>query len=144
MLDLKVGQAKEVKLLAEDGIASMWRLLPFILIAGMFGGAYMYYKDTQNRLQVAAENLARAETAARANQIALDELVSANIQNELRIQELNVELSSANDYKNELIGKLRRHNLTALTMQKPGLIETRVNNASRAILEELEATTSNR
>ena len=29
-------------------------------------------------------------------------------------------------------------------MQKPGLIETRVNNASRAILEELEATTSNR
>ncbi len=98
----------------------------------------------QNRLQVAAENLARAETAARANQIALDELVAANIQNELRIQELNVELSSANEYKNELIGKLRRHNLTALTMQKPGLIETRVNNASKAILEELEATTSNR
>jgi len=122
----------------------MWRLLPFILIVGMFGGAYMYYKDTQNRLQVAAENLAKAETAAKANQVALDELVAANIQNELRIQELNVELSSANEYKNELIGKLRRHNLTALTMQKPGLIETRVNNASKAILEELEATTSNR
>ena len=110
----------------------------------MFGGAYMYYKDTQNRLQVAAENLVMAENAARANQIALDELVASNIQNELLIKDLNVELSSANEYKNELIDKLRRHNLTALTMKKPGLIETRVNNASKAIMEELEATTANR
>ena len=45
----------------------------------------------------------------------------------------------AEAYQDELAAKLRRHDLTALTLQKPGLIEKRVNNATAKIFDELEA-----
>jgi len=139
----KAGQEKEVRLQEEDGIVNMiFRLMPLLLILGALGGAYIYYKDTQERLQLAAANLARAETAAEANKQAYDLLVEQNAETQQRVEQLQTQLSEAEVYQDELIGKLRRHNLTMLSMQKPGLIETRVNNATAAIFDELEAITS--
>lgn len=120
----------------------IFRLMPLLLILGALGGAYIYYKDTQERLQLAAANLARAETAAEANKQAYDLLVEHNAETQQRVEQLQTQLSEAEVYQDELIGKLRRHNLTMLSMQKPGLIETRVNNATAAIFDELEAITS--
>jgi len=120
----------------------IFRLMPLLLILGALGGAYIYYKDTQERLQLAAANLARAETAAEANKQAYDLLVEQNAETQQRVEQLQTQLSEAEVYQDELIGKLRRHNLTMLSMQKPGLIETRVNNATAAIFDELEAITS--
>jgi len=116
--------------------------MPLLFILGALGGAYIYYKDTQERLQLAAANLARAETAAEANKQAYDLLVEQNAETQQRVEELQTQLTEAEVYQDELIGKLRRHNLTMLSMQKPGLIETRVNNATAAIFDELEAITS--
>jgi len=139
----KAGQEKEVRLQEEDGIVNMlFRLMPLLFILGALGGAYIYYKDTQERLQLAAANLARAETAAEANKQAYDLLVEQNAETQQRVEELQTQLTEAEVYQDELIGKLRRHNLTMLSMQKPGLIETRVNNATAAIFDELEAITS--
>ncbi len=120
----------------------LFRLMPLLFILGALGGAYIYYKDTQERLQLAAANLARAETAAEANKQAYDLLVEQNAETQQRVEELQTQLTEAEVYQDELIGKLRRHNLTMLSMQKPGLIETRVNNATAAIFDELEAITS--
>ena len=48
----------------------------------------------------------------------------------------------ANDYKNKLIGKLRKHNLTRLSQQKPGLVEKRINNGTKKLLESFESLTT--
>ena len=118
------------------------RMMPLLLIVSALGGAYLYYKDTQERLALAAANLAKAETAAEANRQAYDTLVEQNAATQQQVEQLTAELQEAEVYQDELIGKLRRHNLTMLSMQKPGLIETRVNNATAAIFDELEAITS--
>lgn len=49
----------------------------------------------------------------------------------------------AEDYKDKLITLLQRHDLTALTLEKPGLVETRVNNATKKVFEDIESITSN-
>jgi hypothetical protein len=61
-----------------------------------------------------------------------------------RMEELNVRAREAEQYQDELISKLRRHNLTALALQKPGMIEKRVNNAVEKLARELEEYTSDK
>jgi len=51
-------------------------------------------------------------------------------------------LDAAEDYKNELIGKLQKHDLTRLSYRKPGLIEKRINNGTQNIFDSLESLTS--
>jgi hypothetical protein len=52
---------------------------------------------------------------------------------------LQIRVSQAEDYQNDLLRKLQRHDLTRLTLAKPGLIETRVNNATKQVFEDLES-----
>jgi hypothetical protein len=63
-----------------------------------------------------------------------------------RLNELNFNLqenlNAAEDYKNELIGKLQKHDLTRLSYRKPGLIEKRINNGTQNIFDSLESLTS--
>ena len=138
------GQGKEVKQQEEDGIANMiFRLLPLLMLVGFFGAGYMYYKDTQARIEQLRENNAKLEVATEANREAFEILQQENAANQVKMAELQSELQQAEVYQDELIGKLRRHNLTVLTLQKPGLIENRVNNASEKLREELQGITSN-
>ena len=46
------------------------------------------------------------------------------------------------DYTDELRDKLQKHNLTLLSLKKSGMIEKRVNDATKDILSELESITS--
>ena len=50
--------------------------------------------------------------------------------------------TNANNYKNELIGKLRNHDLTRLSQQRPGLIERRINDGTQELLESFESITA--
>lgn len=120
----------------------MWRLIPLLLLGSALYGAYLYYIDTQERLELAAANLAKAEVAAEANRQAFDTLQTQMVETQARVDTLNVELREAEAYQDELIGKLRRHDLTRLSEQRPGMIETRINNATQAIFNELEQQTS--
>jgi hypothetical protein len=114
-------------------------LLLLFLLSGVGAGGYFYYTDTQAQIARLTENNAKLKIVAEDNQKAVDRL-----QEDIKIaQELSAkltqELQEAEQYKNNLIGKLRRHDLTRLAMQKPGMIEKRVNNATAKIFEELEA-----
>ncbi len=57
-----------------------------------------------------------------------------------RIQTLTVhtKLEKANEYRNTLIGKLRKHNLAKLSLQKPGLVEKKINNGTKKLFRSLE------
>ena len=120
-----------------------WKLalMMFAVMCGMSFVGYMYYNDTQQRLAQLRENNARLEIAAQTSKDTIDRLQADAAQFEQANNELRSQLVAAEAYSDDLAGKLRRHNLTVLTLQKPGLIETRVNNATAKLFDEMETIT---
>jgi hypothetical protein len=89
------------------------------LVGGSAYGAYYYYKDSQQRIQILTENTAKLETAKRLQ----DDTINAMIEDREKFYELNKELGlkldAADAYKDVLIDKLRKHDLSKLSMKKP-------------------------
>ena len=112
------------------------------LVGGVIFGGWYYYKDTQARIATLTENSAKLEVAAQTQKQTIDTLVADAKKYEKLNSELHTKLESANDYKNTLLGKLRKHNLTRLSAQKPALIEKKINNASKRLLESFESLTA--
>ena len=112
------------------------------LVGGVVYGGYYYYKDTQERIQILTENSAKLEQATQTQKQTIDTLIADAEKFAKLNSELQAELVRANDYKNELICKLRKHDLTRLSQQKPGLIEKRINNGTKKLLENFESLTT--
>ena len=112
------------------------------LVGGVIYGGLYYYKDTQARIAILTENSAKLEQAANTQKQTIDTLVEdAEKYRELN-KDLNIKLEAANEYKNKLIGKLRKHDLAKLSLQKPGLVEKKINNGTKKLFESLEKLTS--
>ena len=117
-------------------------LLVLGLIGGVGYGAYYYYKDTQARIATLTENSAKLEVAAQTQKQTIDTLVADAKKFEKLNSELHIKLNRANDYRDTLIGKLRKHNLQALSMKKPGLVEKKINNGTKKLFESFESITA--
>jgi hypothetical protein len=109
------------------------------LVGGSAYGAYYYYKDSQQRIQILTENTAKLETAKRLQ----DDTINAMIEDREKFDELNKELGlkldAADAYKDVLIDKLRKHDLAKLSMKKPGLVEKKINDGTAKMFRSLEA-----
>lgn len=109
------------------------------LVGGSAYGAYYYYKDSQQRIQILTENTAKLETAKRLQ----DDTINAMIEDREKFDELNKELGlkldAADAYKDVLIDKLRKHDLSKLSMKKPGLVEKKINDGTAKMFRSLEA-----
>ena len=112
------------------------------LVGGVVYGGWYYYKDTQARIATLTENSAKLEVAAQTQKQTIDTLVADAKKYEKLNSELHIKLDKATDYKNTLLGKLRKHNLTRLSAQNPALIEKKINNASKRLLESFESLTA--
>ena len=110
-----------------------------LAMALAFGG---YYWLTEKRLTVLTENNAKLSIAATTNQQTIDKLTSDFQQQQELNSELNIKLKASEAYGDNLAKKLREHDLTMLTLKKPGLIERRVNSATQKILTDLESSTA--
>ena len=126
----------------------MFGLRVYILVAVAIavGGAVMsaraYYKDTQERIANLHKNNAKMEVVQQQNEAVMKNLTEeATRLNELNFN-LQGKLDAAEDYKNELIGKLQKHDLTRLSHQKPGMIEKRINNGTQKVYDSLESLTT--
>ena len=120
----------------------MIKIYALLIILGLLGGvgygAYYYYKDTQPRIAILTENSAKLEQATNTQKQTINTLVEdAEKYRELN-KELNTKLEAANEYKNKLIGKLRKHNLAKLSLQKPGLVEKKINRGTKKLFESFE------
>jgi len=124
-------------------IGGLLVLLVSITLAGRW-----YYNNSQETIKVLNENIA----TLKANQEQLQQAIKDNNETIVRQQQEAQQIAQANDqlrsqlvasekYADDLASKLRRHNLTVLTMQKPGLIERRVNDATEKLFRELEEIT---
>ena len=112
------------------------------IIVAMVMAFGTYYWLTEKRLSVLTENNAKLTIAARTNQDTIDKLTQDYEQQQELNSELKVKLTAAEAYGDELAKKFREHDLTMLTLRKPGLIERRVNSATQAILDDLESSTA--
>ena len=112
------------------------------LVGGVVYGGYYYYKDTQERIQTLTENSAKLEIAAETQKQTINTLVADAKKYQQLNKELNNKLEHANDYKNNLIAKLRKHDLTRLSQQKPGLVEKKINNGTKKLFKSFESITA--
>ncbi len=101
-----------------------------------------YYWLTEKRLATLTENNAKLSIAAQTNQQTIDKLTQDYEQQQELNSELRVKLTAAEAYGDELAKKFREHDLTMLTLKKPGLIERRVNSATQKILNDMESSTA--
>ena len=121
----------------------MLKIFLLVAVVGLVGGsaygAYYYYKDSQQRIQILTENTAKLETAKRLQ----DDTINAMIEDREKFDELNKELGlkldAADAYKDVLIDKLRKHDLSKLSMKKPGLVEKKINDGTAKMFRSLEA-----
>ena len=122
------------------------RLYIMVAVAIAVGGAVMsaraYYKDSQERIATLHKSNAKMEVVQQQNETVMKSLTEeATRLNELNFN-LKGKLDAAEEYRNELISKLQKHNLTRLSHQKPGLIEKRINNGTQKVFDSLESLTA--
>ena len=123
----------------------MLKIYMLIVVVGLVGGVvyagYYYYKDTQSRIQTLTENNAKLETAKAIQDQTIDTLIADREKFEELNKELQVKLDKANQYRDTLIDKLRKHDLAKLSLKKPGLVEKKINNGTKKLFRSLESLT---
>tara|TARA_R100000544_G_C2218371_1_gene55945 strand:+ start:394 stop:786 length:393 start_codon:yes stop_codon:yes gene_type:complete len=118
------------------------RLYVLIVVVGLVGGAvagaYYYYTDSQARIQALIENTAKLEIAKQVQ----DDTISTLVEDQKKFAKLNADLRAnldkANEYKDVLISKLRKHNLSKLSLKKPRLVEKKINAGTAKLFRSLE------
>ena len=111
------------------------------LVGGVVYGGYYYYKDTQSRIQTLTENNSKLEVATQAQEQTINTLIEDREKFEELNKELQVKLDKANQYRDTLIDKLRKHDLAKLSLKKPGLVEKKINNGTKKLFRSLENLT---
>ena len=121
----------------------MLKVYLLIIVLGLVGGsayvAYLYYLDTQWRIQVLTAKTAKLEVAKRLQDDTINTMIEDREVFAKLNKELQINLDAANDYKDNLINKLRKHDLSKLSLKKPGLVEKKINNGTKNLFRSLEA-----
>ena len=107
--------------------------------AAIGGSAYAYFTYTQKKIQELSAQVSAYEINIRQCEETIENVKADKERIERETVFLQTRIDQAEVYQNDLIRKLQRHDLTRLTLEKPGLIETRVNNGTKEIFEELES-----
>jgi hypothetical protein len=107
-------------------------------VGGSVYGAWYYYKDTQQRIQILTENTAKLETAKKIQDATINTLIEDRDKFDGLNKELQAKLADANKYRDTLIDKLRKHDLVKLSLKKPGLVEKSINAGTDKLFRSIE------
>lgn len=120
----------------------MLKIYVLIVVLGFVGGsvygAWYYYKDTQQRIQILTENTAKLETAKLIQDDTINTLIEDRDKFDGLNKELQAKLADANKYRDTLIDKLRKHDLVKLSLKKPGLVEKSINAGTDTLFRSIE------
>jgi FtsZ-binding cell division protein ZapB len=123
----------------ETVMIKLYAMIVVLAVLGMVGaGAVWYYNDTQARIATLRENNAKLEVAVQTAEESINTLQETMAQVAEANNKLQKELQKAEAYGDELQSKLRRHNLTALALKKPALLEGKMNGATANLWRDLE------
>ena len=124
----------------------MVKVYLFLIVLGVIGGigygGWMYYKDTQARIQTLAENSAKLEAAAEQQEATINAMIEDREQFEKLNKELQGKLQKAETYGDQLRATLQKHNLTHLANKRPSYIERKMQNATNRLWDCLPDITS--
>lgn len=117
-------------------------LISIVFIMLFFGSGAGYYWYTQKKLDTLIENNAKLELTNKTNTETIKNMTQTTKQLEEENKELSANLKKAEKYGDELKQTLQKHKLTRLAAKKPGLIEKRINDASKKLLTDITNDTS--
>lgn len=110
----------------------------FGILVAVLGVTYFLYQSNETLRQ----NNAVLESAAKTNQETIAQLQKdAKLMNELNA-ELVSKFNEADKKVDELRDKFIDHDLTKLSLKKPGLIEKRINNGTQKAFDHIESITA--
>jgi hypothetical protein len=112
------------------------------LVGGGVYGVYAYYHDTQERISTLQQNNAKLEVAVQSKEVALKEMTSSFEKQQKLNKELSGKLQDAEKYQDDLRSKLQKHDLTRLSIGKPGMIEKRINDDTKILFSDFESISS--
>tara|TARA_B100000945_G_C20306940_1_gene560828 strand:- start:401 stop:772 length:372 start_codon:yes stop_codon:yes gene_type:complete len=102
----------------------------------------LYYRDTQKRISTLQQNNAKLEVAVQSKEAALNEM-TANFEKQARLnKELSGKLEDAEKDQDDLRSKLQKHDLTRLSIGKPGMMEKRINDDTKKLFSDFESITA--
>lgn len=102
----------------------------------------LYYRDTQKRISALQQNNAKLEVAVQSKETALNEM-TANFEKQSRLnKELSGKLEDAEKDQDDLRSKLQKHDLTRLSIGKPGMMEKRINDDTKKLFSDFESITA--
>tara|TARA_S200000501_G_scaffold258015_1_gene241791 strand:+ start:69 stop:440 length:372 start_codon:yes stop_codon:yes gene_type:complete len=102
----------------------------------------LYYRDTQKRISTLQQNNAKLEVAVQSKETALNEM-TANFEKQSRLnKELSGKLEDAEKDQDDLRSKLQKHDLTRLSIGKPGMMEKRINDDTKKLFSDFESITA--
>jgi hypothetical protein len=124
----------------------MLKIYMLIFVLGIIGGvgygAYAYYQDTQQRIATLQTNNAKLETVAKTNELTITSMQKNQEKFATLNKDLQMKLNEAEEYGDDLRKKLHKHDLTRLSIKKPGLIEKRINDGTKKLFKSIESLTA--
>ena len=124
----------------------MLKIYMLIIVVGLLGGvvygAYAYYQDTQQRIATLQQNNAKLETVAKTNELTITSMQKNQEKFATLNKDLQMKLNEAEEYWDDLRKKLHKHDLTRLSIKKPGLIEKRINDGTKKLFKSIESLTA--
>lgn len=107
-------------------------LIGIILVLGL-GSYYLY-----NQNQVLSANNLALEGAVEEQKQAMDAMKESFEKQGKSLQNMMRKNAQIEQEMNQYLDIFRRHNLNQLAVAKPGMIEKRVNNATKQVFESIE------
>lgn len=120
----------------------MLKIYGIIIVLGLLGGlgfgVKYYYDSTQAKIEQLTAEKQILDQAVKTNEATIGRMR----EDAVRQQQLNTELQSnlrkAEEGLDQIRTTLSDHDLTRLALRKPGLIETRINNGTKEVFEQIE------
>ena len=119
-------------------------IVQWAVIVVFLGYAYQAYRDYQDMIAnqiTLAESVATLESANQVNQATIEAMEQQARENQMNITALEEELQASEERILELAETLVDGRLENLAVNKPGLIERRINDATQDVFSNIECLT---
>lgn len=120
----------------------MAKLYGIIIVLGLLGGlgfgAKYYYDSTQAKIEQLVAEKQILDQAVKTNEATIGRMQQDAERTQRLNDELQASLREAEAGLDQIRATLSDHDLTRLALRKPGLIETRINNGTKQVFDQIE------